>query len=268
MEQSQLNNAPSKSPSSDYDVSFVMPCYNEADVVDKTVSELVAAFARSPHRLHLVTVDNGSSDGTGDLLKDLARRFDNVAVARVEQNQGYGFGVLNGLPLCIAPWVGIIVADGQVDPDDVVKLFGDATRLSEQKLVKVRRRFRMDGFKRKVVSVIYNVLTNVMFGGLGSIDINGSPKIIPREYLERMDLQSKDWFLDPEIMIKAKRLGLGVYEKNIFAQLRPGGSSNVNSLTCVEFIKNLFRYRFGRAGRLDSFHKPSERTEVSTIQSE
>lgn len=235
---------------SDYDLSLVMPCYNEADVIERTASEMVAAFARSPHRLQLVTVDNGSTDATGDILRQLKERYDNIVVERVEKNEGYGFGVLCGFPLCEASWVGVVVADGQVDPDDVVKLFGDATRLSQRKLVKVRRRFRMDGLKRKIVSIIYNFSTNVLFGGLGSIDINGSPKIIPREYLERMNLQSKDWFLDPEIMIKAKRLGLSVYEKNIFAQLRPGGASNVNSFTCLEFVKNLLRYRFGKAARL------------------
>ena len=80
-----------------------------------------------------------------------------------------------------------------------------------------------------------------MFGGLGSIDINGNLKIIPRNYLERMNLQSKDWFLDAEVMIKAKKLGLEVYEFNVMSQMREGGSSNVNKGTCWEFIVNLLK---------------------------
>ena len=102
----------------------------------------------------------------------------------------------------------------------------------------------MDGAIRKVVSVIYNVSAAALFGGLGSIDINGNPKILPRDYLDRMYLQSKDWFLDAEIMIKAKQMGLGVVEMNVFSQMREGGSSNVGMGTCLEFLKNLFRYRF------------------------
>jgi hypothetical protein len=102
----------------------------------------------------------------------------------------------------------------------------------------------MDGFTRKVVSVAYNALANLAYGGLGSIDINGTPKIFPRAYLARMRLESRDWFLDPEIMIKAKRLGLDVFEMNVLAHMREGGTSNVRMGTCWEFVKNLVRWRF------------------------
>jgi hypothetical protein len=124
-------------------------------------------------------------------------------------------------------------------------------RIKTPKLFKVRRRFRMDGFARKVVSIAYNMITAVIFPGLGSIDVNGNPKILPREYLDRMQLESQDWFLDAEIMIKARRLGLPVHETNVFAQMREGGSSNVHLSTCLEFVLNLLRYRLGVAGRID-----------------
>jgi hypothetical protein len=141
--------------------------------------------------------------------------------------------------------VGILCADGQVEERDVVKVYDIAAHAKNPMLVKVRRRFRMDGLVRKIVSIIYNLGATVIFGGLGSIDINGNPKILPHEYLERMNLQSKDWFLDAEIMIKAKRLGLPVYEFNVIAQMREGGSSHVHPGTCWEFIVNLLKYRFG-----------------------
>lgn len=243
------------------DISLVMPCYNEEEVVAKTVEQLLAAFEQGGYRLELVVVNNGSNDRTGDILQRIARTDANVIYHHVEINKGYGYGVRQGLPLCTAPWVGIIVADGQVDPVDVVKLFDVAGQGKGPRLLKVRRRFRMDGFKRKVVSILYNLLTTAMFGGLHSIDINGSPKILPRRYLERMNLTSDDWFLDAEIMIKAKRLGLGVFEQNVLAQMRPGGSSNVNAGTCGEFIVNLLRYRFGGAGKIS-------RRPVDAVESE
>jgi glycosyltransferase involved in cell wall biosynthesis len=221
-----------------------MPCYNEEEVVAATIGELLAAFERTGHRLEIVAVDNGSRDRTGAILADLARRDPRVVPARVEVNQGYGVGVLAGFPLCRAPWVGLICADGQVDPADVVKLYDVARRAKTPVLVKVRRRFRMDGMKRKFVSVCYNLLTTAMFGGLGSIDINGNPKIFPREWLPAFHLQSKDWFLDAEIMIKTKRLGFRVLEINVLAQMREGGASNVRASTCLEFAKNLLRHRF------------------------
>src|SRR5207244_13655729 len=65
-----------------------------------------------------------------------------------------------------------------------------------------------------------------------SMDVNGTPKILPRDVLLGMDLQSKDWFLDPEIMIKAHTLGLRIIEFNAFARMRGSGVSHVRVGTC------------------------------------
>jgi dTDP-4-dehydrorhamnose 3,5-epimerase-like enzyme len=75
------------------------------------------------------------------------------------------------------------------------------------------------------------------------IDINGSPKIFSRDAFRRMQLESADWFLDPEIMIKAKHMGLTPLELNVRGLLRQGGKSNVRFTTVLEFFKNIARYR-------------------------
>lgn len=231
------------------EISLVMPCYNEEDVVEATVADLFDAFEKGGHVLELVAVDNGSTDRTGEILNGLARGPRRILVPRVAVNQGYGNGLLAGLRAATAPWVGILCADGQVEAADVVKLFEIAQRSRDPKLVKVRRRFRMDGWKRKVTSIVYNGVITVLFPGLGSIDINGNPKILPRDFLERMQLESRDWFLDAEIMIKARRLGLPVFELNVLGQMREGGASNVRLSTLWEFVVNLALWRLTGSGR-------------------
>jgi dTDP-4-dehydrorhamnose 3,5-epimerase-like enzyme len=89
----------------------------------------------------------------------------------------------------------------------------------------------------------------VLFGWLGSVDLNGSPKLFSRDAYLRMRLVSDDWFLDPEIMIKAHDMGLQVIELNVVGQLRRGGRSHVRSHTVFEFVKNIVRYRWGEALR-------------------
>jgi hypothetical protein len=150
-----------------------------------------------------------------------------VVYHRVEPNQGYGNGVLKSIPVCRAPWVGIIPADGQVDAEDVARLFEAVKHTSPRCLGKVRRRFRMDGPLRKIVSIFYNGFVWLLWPRLGSIDINGSPKIVPRDVLLAMDLQSKQWFLDPELMVKAHHMGVRVLEMNVFARMRGNGLSHV-----------------------------------------
>jgi dolichol-phosphate mannosyltransferase len=228
-------------------LSLVLPCYNEEDVLRNTVERLVASFRQHNVDLELVLVDNGSTDRTAGVIDQLALEGLPVTKVTVAVNQGYGYGVLRGLARCRGRFVGFVCADGQVEATDVVKVYEIAAHARSPKLVKVRRRFRMDGFVRKVVSVCYNLFAATIFGGLGSIDLNGNPKILPREYVERMLLQSHDWFLDAEVLIKAKRLGLEVFELNVIAQAREGGRSNVRANTCWEFLRNLARYRFGGA---------------------
>jgi glycosyltransferase involved in cell wall biosynthesis len=227
------------------EVSFIMPCYNEQDVVPYTIPQLVQAFEKAGHRLELVACDNGSTDRTGEIIHGLVAKGLPVVYHRVEPNEGYGNGVLKSIPVCSAPWIGIIPADGQVDAEDVARLFDVVKHSDTRVLGKVRRRFRMDGVLRKVVSVCYNVFVWMLWPRLGSIDINGSPKIVHRDVLAAMDLQSKQWFLDPEIMVKAHYLGVRVIEMNVFARMRSNGLSHVRANTCLEFFLNLLRFRFG-----------------------
>ena len=228
------------------DISFIMPCYNEEEAIQYTIPRLIGAFEQAGFALELVAVDNGSADRTGEVIKQLQADYPGIVHHRVEENQGYGFGVLSGIPLCTAPWLGIIPADGQVDEDDVVRLF-DAVRVTDGRVVgKVRRRFRMDGLRRKVVSVGYNLFARLLWPRLSSWDVNGSPKIMPAAYVRAMALESKGWLLDPEIMIKAHYLGLRVIEFNVFARMRGSGVSNVRASTAWEFFRNLLRFRFSR----------------------
>ena len=231
------------------DISFVMPCYNEEAIIGYTIPRLMNAFTQAGHTLELVAVDNGSSDRTGEKIRELQTQFPGLVLHRVEVNEGYGKGVLDGIPLCRAPWIGIIPADGQVDAEDVVRLFEAVESTDGNVLGKVRRRFRMDPIRRKIVSVAYNMLVRALWPRLASLDINGSPKIIPREAIRAMDLKSEDWLLDPEIMIKAHYMGMQILELNVFGRMRGNGVSHVNVGAVGNFLHYLFLFKFSPSWR-------------------
>lgn len=245
-------------------LSIVMPCYNEEAILGYTIPKLVEAFQNAGHRLELIAVDNGSHDRTGEIIRKLALRYPAVVYHRVEVNEGYGNGILQGIPVCKAPWIGIVPADGQVDAEDVVRLFDAASAAQGPVLAKVRRRFRMDGLTRKAVSTFYNLFVRMLWPKLGSIDVNGTPKILPREVLIGMRLESKDWFLDPEIVIKAHYLGLRIIEFNAFGRLRGAGLSHVKATTCWEFLRNLLVFRFSNRWQTGYQLQPDEKHAVMT----
>jgi glycosyltransferase involved in cell wall biosynthesis len=225
-------------------ISFVVPAYNEEAVLASTLRRLLDAFEGAGVRLELVVVDNGSVDRTGEVLAELAARSPTVRPVRVEVNRGYGFGLLQGVPHCAAPWIGFIPADGQIDAEDVVRLY-EAVQASDGLVIaKARRRFRLDGIKRKFVSVAYNLLVVALWPRIGSLDINGTPKILHRNVLRALDLSSEGWLFDPELMIKAHYLGVRVIELNVFSRMRGNGLSHVRASTCWDFLRGLAVLRF------------------------
>jgi glycosyltransferase involved in cell wall biosynthesis len=231
------------------DLSFVMPCYNEEEIIGYTIPKMVKAFEAAGHTLELIAVDNGSTDRTGELIAELAAEHPGIIPHRVEINDGYGNGILSGIPRCSARWIGMIPADGQVDAEDVVRLYESVATTNQPVIAKVRRRFRMDGLIRKLVSTSYNVFVRMLWPRLQSIDINGSPKLLPRDVLLGMELKSKDWLLDPEIMIKAHYMGLRVLEFNVFGRMRGAGLSHVRPTACWHFFRGLLAFRFSRKWR-------------------
>src|SRR5437763_1627489 len=71
---------------------------------------------------------------------------------------------------------------------------------------------RGDGLSRRLVSALYNGVFRLLFPGFPVRDVNGKPKLLTRAAYERLSLASDDWFIDAEIMIQARRLGLRVGE--------------------------------------------------------
>jgi dTDP-4-dehydrorhamnose 3,5-epimerase-like enzyme len=229
------------------EVSLVMPCYNEEACLGETAPALIDAFVEEGIRLELVLVDNGSRDRTGAIIDSLIAAGQPVTKVVVDVNRGYGYGIRAGLDACSAPVIGYLCADGQVAPDDVVRTYRLMAGRADRVLAKVRRRLRQDSWKRKIVSITYNALMFVAFGNLGAIDVNGSPKVFSKGHYRRLRPVSDDWFLDPEIIIKTKELGLRVIEIDVEGYARHAGTSNVRAQTTIEFLKNIWRYRFGRS---------------------
>ncbi len=234
-------------------LSMIMPCYNEEDLIGYTIPRLVQAFETNGYPLELIACDNGSSDRTGELIQGFVDRGFPITLHRIEVNRGYGNGVLDSIPLCNGPLIGIIPADGQIDAEDVVRVYESVARSSKPMLGKVFRRFRLDGAWRTLVSSFYNLFMLMLWPSIGSVDVNGSPKIMHREILEAMKLESRDWLLDPEIMIKAGYMGVAVIEMNAFARMREHGESHVQVTTIWMFITTLLRFRFGN--KLKTWHK-------------
>lgn len=229
------------------DVSLIVPCYNERELLEHTIPPLFQALSGAFPRCELILVDNGSTDGTADVIARLLRLDPRIRTTRVPVNLGYGLGVLTGYEVVRGRCIGHIPADGPVAPDDVAAIARRAVAEGPGALVTAVRLQRRDTWVRRLVSRSYNLVFFFLFGKLTQ-DINGTPKFIHADDLKRMAPRSRDYFLEAEMMLKAGRLGMRMVPVRVYSRSREGGRSKVSARlvkACLEFVRNLVRARMG-----------------------
>ena len=226
----------------DIDFSLVVPCYNEEDTLPRTIPPLLEAVRAESIRFEMILVRNGSRDETGRIIESFIVAGHPVRKVDVETNIGYGWGLIQGMRQARGTYVGFMGCDGQIKPADVCRAWRLAAAAGPGMLIKVRRIVRNDGIVRWLVSRLYNLIFLAMFGA-GTLDVNGAPKILHRDALERIAPESRDWFLDAEIVIKSKRIGLRIVEEPVDFMQRAGGRTNVRFSAIFEFLRNMLNAR-------------------------
>lgn len=222
--------------------SIVLPFYNEEDVIEDVVRSLILQCKKNGLGVKLVLVNNGSSDKTGEIINRLKNEFRVIKSVNIGKNKGYGYGVRRGLAVCKTPYIGYMWGDGQIKSLYFVRVAKELIADSTLDICKVVRVKRLDGLKRSLITKIYNSLFSILFL-MKMKDVNGTPKLFKSSLYKNINLVSNDWFLDAELLIKAKRKNLSIKEIPAVFTPRAGGSSNVGYLTIFEFLFNIFRYR-------------------------
>lgn len=221
--------------------SLVVPFYNEEDNVEKVCNEIVDEFDARGLKYELITVNNGSIDKTHQLLNELSQKYPQIKVVNVIVNEGYGYGVLQGLKIATGEYVGYSTGDGQISAADVAKVF-KITKEENMDFCQGKR-IRNDTLLRRMNTIIFNFVFHVFFHAKVR-DIGSNPKILKRKVYEAISPVSKDWFIDGEIILKTHLLGCRTKEIAVAFRKREEGKSHINILSILEMLKNITRWKF------------------------
>ncbi|MBM3265148.1 MAG: glycosyltransferase family 2 protein [candidate division Zixibacteria bacterium] len=233
------------------ELSVVIPFFNEEACCEDVLYNLAAVLDREKIDYELIPVDNGSLDRTGDLLDRLAQSHDRIRVVTLPANEGYGWGILSGFRHSTGVYTGYMDGDAQVSPESLIRIYTEL-KSSGADLCKATRITRMDGLRRVTISRMYNMLFRGLF--LCRVkDVNAKPKIMRRVCIDHLNLVSKDWFIDAEIVLKAHNAKMRIHEVAIEFLPRNKGKSKVKLTTVWEFINNLLRYYFSSAKKTVAF---------------
>jgi glycosyltransferase involved in cell wall biosynthesis len=228
------------------ELSVVVLCYRSGSAARSFAARLTKALLDAGiDDYQIVLVGNyvaGSGDTTPDIVQELAAGDPRIVCSSVVKEGMMGWDLRSGLALATGQYLAVIDGDGQVLVEDLVRVY----RLLRERgldLAKTYRLQRGDGIKRKLFSFVFNGLFHLLFPGVPARDINAKPKVFTRAAFERMTLQSNDWFIDAEILIEARRLGLRVGEVETEFLGLTGRRSFIKMAAVFEFLRNLLRYR-------------------------
>ncbi len=219
--------------------SIVVPLFNEEENIKPLVQAIFKAIGADSRFLEIVLVDDGSGDRTRAIATKLAKRDKRIRLIRHERNQGLGAAIRTGLDAARGDFVLYTDADLPFDFRLIPQLFSLA---GENRVVSGYRLNRGEGGRRLLLTKAYNALVWLLFG-LRMRDVNFACKIFPKRFLQTAEFNSQGSFIDVEILLEARRIGLEIFEHPLRYYPRTRGLSTLSRPAVILFIlKEMFGY--------------------------
>jgi glycosyltransferase involved in cell wall biosynthesis len=195
-------------------LSFFFPALNEEDNVAPIVEEALTVLPRFADDLEITVVNDGSSDRTGSIADELARKDPRVRVIHHGTRRGYGGAVRSGLVAATKPWIFFTDGDRQFKLEDFALLV--AATDGADAVIGFRKK-RADPMRRLFLAWVYNRLIRLLFGG-GWRDVDCAFKLFRRDVFVQVPLErvrSNGAFFSPELLITLRRAGVRVRQVGV-----------------------------------------------------
>jgi len=228
--------------------SVFFPMWNEEEYLQRALNaatelgdELIAQNTVADYEM--IIINDASTDATAKLADEAAAANSRVVVVHHPVNRKLGGSIKSGFAAATGDVVLYTDADLPFDFREVHK----AMRLMNQYEADIVAAYRFDrtgeGYVRVVYSFFYNLLVRALFG-CRFRDVNFAFKLVRRSVLQKVQLSSEGSFIDAELMVSARKLGMNVVQFGVDYFPRTRGVSTLSSPSViVKILKEAWALR-------------------------
>ena len=223
-------------------LSVVIPVFNEKS----TIAEIVSLVRAVGVVDEIMIVDDGSSDGTREILDELSK-LPEVRVIEHAHNQGKGAAVVTGIRAASGDVMIIQDADLEYDPQDYIRLL-EPIQAGETDVVYGSRFASKETERPMFLSLLANLtltlVTNLLYGATLT-DMETCYKVFRREVVEGMEINATGFEFEPEFTAKILKQKIKIVELPI--SFNPRGYSEGKKITALDgmiALWTLIKYRF------------------------
>jgi len=195
-----------------FSLSVFFPAYYDEDNIGKVVTKAIEVLNELELKEYeVIIIEDGSPDRTAEVADSLAAQFPGVRVIHHKKNMGYGATLKDGFMNAKMDYVFYTDGDNQFDLDELKKFVALIPFTDIVSGFRIRKQYSN---YRKFTSFIYNLILRFLFQ-IDDRDIDCAFKLFPTKLFKEIVIESKDAFIDAEIMIKARLLNYSVTEVGV-----------------------------------------------------
>ena len=196
-------------------IDVIIPCYNEEKTIEETI---IRSIENLSTRDNLLIVDDGSTDKSNFLIKNLANKFSNISLIKHEKNLGKGAAIKTALKKVKNEIVIIQDSDLEYNPSEYKKLINPILKLKADVVYGSRfvssDEHRVLYFWHKIGNSLLTFLSNV-FTNLNLTDMEVGLKAFKSDKILKLNLKEKRFGFEPEVTIKLAKQKCIFYEIGI-----------------------------------------------------
>jgi glycosyltransferase involved in cell wall biosynthesis len=215
------------------DVSIILPVYNQESHIEVIYKNYISRLNEENFSYEIIFVVNGSRDKSYEKCRSLENINTNIKAFEIKE-PGWGRAVKFGIEKAGADLISY-TNSARTNIDDLIKAIKFAG-VDNHTVVKTNRIIR-ESFIRRLGSVIYN-FENRYFFNTAIWDVNGTPKVFPRNIIKNMEILCDNDLIDAELMAKCRKNNVTIIEIPVYSTDRISGKSTTN-------LKSAFNMYFG-----------------------